>query len=162
MTGIAVLPFDELLTPGACRILDVAFREAKVRNEDLLETHYFLLGFLYAAEGIVADALADAGVELDWVLERQEYLGWTEKSKKRHPELSALSVKLLGTAFRLRELHNDPQVTVEHLFFAFLQLNRGQGHHVLMSRRGVDPEEILKRLKERISRIPEQGHRPPD
>lgn len=153
MTGITVLPFDELLTPAACRILDIAFREAKVRNEDLLGTHYFLLGFLYAAEGIVADALADAGVELDWVLEHQKYLGWTEKSKKRHPELSALSVKLLGTAFTLSDLHNAPQVTVEHLFFAFLQLHRGEGHHVLTSKKGVNPEQILKKLKERINRF---------
>lgn len=161
MQRVIVLPFDMLYTQEANKIISIAFKEAGVRNFSQVETQFFLLAFLREGDELIAGALKNAGVELNWVLRHYEFNTRQRTRVRSRSRFSALSLTMIGGAFRLSDAYKASKVTSHHLFLAFLELESGQGHHVLCSGEGVDSRLVLQCFKEGIARLPSQDYKPP-
>ncbi len=132
----------ERFTHRARKVVICAQEEAGRLRHSYIGTEHLLAGLLAEKEGLGAEALNHAGVELESVREKIESIsGKGEGGDEKHAPFTPRSKKVLELSLReaLQLRHN--YIGTEHILLGLLRENEGVAARIL-SDLGVDPDKV--------------------
>jgi len=150
---------DMQLTPRAKRVIDLAYDEAKLLNNNYIGTEHLLLGLIREDEGLAGRVLVKAGAELGATREAVRNLHEAVKTDpdssktpvtpdRPRPVSTSTSInRLISNAlFEARELGYE-QPSSEHFLLALFTAEEGKSAKVLESL-GLSREMVLMAISD--------------
>ncbi len=152
----------ERFTHRARKVVTCAQDEARRLRHDYIGTEHLLAGLLAEEDGIGAEALNHAGVELESVREKIESIAGKGEGEAEQPApFTPRSKKVLELSLReaLQLRHN--YIGTEHILLGLLRENEGVAARIL-SDLGVDPDKVRGETVHRIGSEPQRAtYQPP-
>ena len=162
--GDGQLGKDMQLTPGAKRVIDLAYDEAKRLDNNYIGSEHLLLGILrQEADPRVYQLLASAGVDLESAREQVVHLQEGSPSSQNTgaptPEQTSVMVSTLDEARRLAAVTGYLEAEPKHLLLAVLILENGAARRVI-DRLTTDTAPLIRALRAETAGEKREGPSP--
>jgi len=147
--GIFVWQF---FTERGKKVIQLAHREALRLGHEVIGTEHLLLGLLAEGEGVAAQVLKMAGLDLDEIREQVERVVGVGEPKEKAVDLPLSPRAKRALDLAMREARNMAvnYVGTEHILLGLLAEGEGVAFQILI-RMGLDPVKVRQEVQSYLS-----------